>query len=52
MASREWNIDIVSKDAYELIHMKDMERAKELIDKLNGEGLWDAGALKNPPNKS
>lgn len=40
------NIYIVSKDAYELIHTKDMVRAKELIDKLNGEGLRDARALK------
>lgn len=40
------NIDIVSKDAYELIHTKDMERAKELIGKLESEGLWDDKALK------
>ena len=40
------NIDIVSKDAYELIHTKDMVRAEALIDKLSSEGLWDARALK------
>ena len=40
------NIDIVSKDAYELIHMKDTGRAKELIAKLISEGLWNEKALK------
>lgn len=40
------NIDIVSKDAYELIHTKDMGRAKELIAKLISEGLWNGKALK------
>ncbi len=40
------NIDIVSKDAYELIHTKDMARTKELIEKLLSEGLWNENALK------
>ena len=40
------NIDIVSKDAYELIHTKDTGRAKELIAKLISEGLWNEKALK------
>lgn len=40
------NIDIVSKDAYELIHTKDTGRAKELIAKLISEGLWNGEALK------
>lgn len=40
------NIDIVSKDAYELIHTKDIGRAKELIAKLISEGLWNEKALK------
>nr|WP_300911566.1 hypothetical protein [uncultured Acetatifactor sp.] len=40
------NIDIVSKDAYELIHTKDTGRAKELIAKLISEGLWNGKALK------
>lgn len=40
------NIDIVSKDAYELIHTKDTGRAKELITKLISEGLWNDNALK------
>ena len=44
------NIDIVSKDAYELIHTKDMERAKELIVKLTSEGLWNDKALKKTNN--
>lgn len=44
------NIDIVSKDGYELIHTKDMERAKELITKLISEGLWDEKALKKTNN--
>ena len=44
------NIDIVSKDAYELIHTKDIGRAKELIIKLTSEGLWDDKALKKTNN--
>ena len=40
------NIDIVSADAYELIHTKVLERAKELIVKLKYEGLWNENALK------
>lgn len=41
------NIDIVSMDAYELIHTKDIGRAKELITKLTSERLWNNSALKN-----
>lgn len=44
------NIDIVSKDAYELIHSKDIARAKELIEKLISEGLWNDNALKKTNN--
>lgn len=44
------NIDIVSEDAYELIHTKDIGRAKELIDKLISEGLWEDKALKKTNN--
>lgn len=40
------NIDIVSRDAYELIHTKDITRANELIEKLLSEGLWNENALK------
>lgn len=44
------NIDIVSMDAYELIHTKDIGRAKELIAKLTSEGLWNNSALKKTNN--
>lgn len=44
------NIDIVSSDAYELIHTKESERAKELITKLTSEGLWNENALKKTNN--
>lgn len=44
------NIDIVSRDAYELIHTKDIARAKELIEKLLSEGLWNENALKKTNN--
>ena len=44
------NIDIVSTDAYELIHTKDTERANELIEKLTSEGLWNENALKKTNN--
>jgi group II intron reverse transcriptase/maturase len=44
------NIDIVSKDAYELIHSKDTARAKELIEKLISEGLWNDNTLKKTNN--
>lgn len=38
-------IDIVSRDAYELIHTKDIERTKELIEKFLSEELWNEKAL-------
>lgn len=44
------NIDIVSTDAYELIHTKETERANELIEKLTSEGLWNENALKKTNN--
>ena len=44
------NIDIVSRDAYELIHTKHIARAKELIEKLLSEGLWNENALKKTNN--
>lgn len=44
------NIDIVSRDAYELIHTKDIARVKELIEKLLSEGLWNEKALKKTNN--
>lgn len=44
------NIDIVSRDAHELIHTKDMSRAEELIQKLLGEELWNEKALKKTNN--
>lgn len=40
------NIDIVSRDAYELIHTKDIARTKKLIEKLLSEGLWNENTLK------
>lgn len=40
------NIEIVSNDAYEIIHTKDLTRARELINKLSNEGLWNEKALK------
>ena len=44
------NIDIVSRDAYELIHTKEMARAKELIEKLKSEELWNEKTLKKTNN--
>jgi group II intron reverse transcriptase/maturase len=44
------NIDIVSTDAYKLIHTKAVERARELIVKLTNEGLWNENALKKTNN--
>lgn len=44
------NIDIVSRDAYELIHTKDTTRAKELIEKLKSEELWSDKSLKKTNN--
>ena len=44
------NIDIVSKDAYELIHSQDMNRISELITKLKSEGLWKDAMLKKTNN--
>ncbi len=40
------NIEIVSNDAYEIIHTKDLTRARELINKLSNEGWWNEKALK------
>lgn len=44
------NIDIVSRDAYELIHTTGTARAKELMDKLVSEGLWNEKSLKKTNN--
>lgn len=44
------NIDIVSRDAYELIHTTGTARAKELMDKLASEGLWNEKSLKKTNN--
>lgn len=44
------NIDIVSRDAYEVIHDSDMNKVDELIAKLSSEGLWNEKALKKTNN--
>lgn len=44
------NIDIVSKDAYELIHCKNAEKVAEIINTLISEGLWNEKALKKTNN--
>lgn len=40
------NLEIVSKDAYELIHETDVEKAKAIIEKLREEDLWKDEMLK------
>lgn len=44
------NMDIVSKDAYELIHAKNIDKVEELLNKLISEGLWNDKALKKTNN--
>jgi hypothetical protein len=44
------NIDIVSKDIYDLIHSSDAEKVAKTINKLSNEGLWNDKTLKKTNN--